>query len=69
MYLNNNALIYQGVAVSAMQIFIIRAALGVVFGVFISRIFYPQAPIYFTIGLCVVLVGLAYLTQYLRGRK
>lgn len=52
-----------------MQIFIIRAVLGVLFGVFISRIFYPRAPIYFTIGLCVVLVALAYLTQYLRGRK
>lgn len=52
-----------------MQVFIIRAVLGVLFGVLISRIFYPRAPIYFTIGLCVVLVALAYLTHYLRGRK
>jgi len=55
--------------VSAVQIFIIRAVLGILFAVFLSRIFYPRAPIYFTIGLCVVLVALAYLTEYLRRRK
>lgn len=51
------------------QIFIIRAVMGVVFGVILSRFFYPNAPLIFIILLCVILVGLAYLTQYLRQRK
>lgn len=53
----------------AMQIFIIRSVLGLVVGVFLSRFFFPRAPLYFTIGLCVVLVALAYLSEYLRKRK
>lgn len=55
--------------VSQLHVFIIRAVLGVVFGVFLSRFFYPQAPLVFIIGLVLVLVGLAYLTEYLRNRK
>jgi uncharacterized membrane protein HdeD (DUF308 family) len=51
------------------QIFIIRAIMGVVFGVILSRFFYPNAPLIFIIFLCIILVGLAYLTQYLRQRK
>jgi uncharacterized membrane protein HdeD (DUF308 family) len=51
------------------QIFIIRAIMGVVFGVILSRFFYPNAPLIFIILLCTILVGLAYLTQYLRQRK
>lgn len=51
------------------QIFIIRAIMGAVFGVILSRFFYPKAPLIFIILLCMILVGLAYLTQYLRQRK
>ena len=51
------------------QIFIIRAVMGILVGVFISRLFYPRAPLIFTIGLCAVLVALAYFTEYLRQRK
>jgi uncharacterized membrane protein YoaK (UPF0700 family) len=51
------------------QIFIIRAVLGAVFGVILSRFFYPGAPLIFIVLLCATLVGLAYLTQYLRQRK
>jgi F0F1-type ATP synthase assembly protein I len=51
------------------QIFIIRAIMGVVFGVILSKFFYPNAPLIFIILLCMVLVGLAYLTQYLRQRN
>lgn len=52
-----------------MQIFLIRAVLGVVFGVVLARFFYPQASRVFVIGLCAVLVALAYLTEYLGSRK
>lgn len=51
------------------QIFIIRAVIGVVFGAILSRFFYPDAPLIFIVGLCIMLVGLAYLSEYLRGRK
>ncbi len=51
------------------QIFIIRAIMGAVFGVILSKFFYPNAPLLFIVLLCMILVGLAYLTQYLRQRK
>jgi hypothetical protein len=49
--------------------FIIRAALGIGFGVILSRFFFPNAAPVFTVGLCLVLVALAYLDEYLRQRK
>jgi uncharacterized membrane protein HdeD (DUF308 family) len=55
--------------VARFQIFVIRAILGIVFGVILSRFFYPEAPLVFVIGLVLVLVGLAYFTEYLRNRK
>jgi ABC-type Mn2+/Zn2+ transport system permease subunit len=51
------------------QIFIIRAILGVVFAVVLARLFYPEASVIFVVGLCVALVALAYLTEYLRKRS
>jgi uncharacterized membrane protein HdeD (DUF308 family) len=61
--------IQRRLGVTNWQIFIIRAIMGVVFGVILSKWFYPNAPLIFIILLCVILVGLAYLTQYLRQRK
>lgn len=54
---------------SATQRLIIRALLGVVFGIILARFFYPKASPVFVAGLCAILVGLAYLVQYLRRRK
>ena len=51
------------------QIFIIRAILGVGFGVVLARIFYPEASVIFVAGLCTALVALAYLTEFLRKRS
>lgn len=61
--------IQRRLGVTNWQIFIIRAIMGAVFGVILSRFFYPNAPLIFIILLCMILVGLAYLTQYLRQRK
>jgi hypothetical protein len=55
--------------VPTIQKFIIRAVLGIVFGILLMRFFYPDAPIAFMGLLCAVLVGLSYLTEYLRRRK
>ncbi len=54
---------------SGTKIFIIRAILGIAFGIILSRFFYPEAPLISVVVLCAILVGLAYLTEYLRRRK
>lgn len=52
-----------------LKILIMRAVLGIGIGVMLWRFFYPNAPVVFVIGLCLVLVGLAYFAEYLRNRK
>lgn len=56
-------------AVNRLYVFFIRAIMGVIFGVFVSKVFYPKAPILFIVGLCSCLVVLAYVTEYLRQRS
>ena len=51
------------------QLFVIRAILGAVFAVILSRFFYPTANLAFVIGLGIVLVGLAYVSEYFHNRK
>ena len=55
--------------VNRRNVFIIRAVMGVLFGIFLSKVFYPRAPLIFLIGLCAALVVLAYVTEYLRQRS
>ena len=55
--------------VNRRNVFIIRAIMGVVFGILLSKFFYPQAPLLFIVGLCAALVVLAYVTEYLRQRS
>ena len=50
-------------------VFFIRVMMGAAFGVFLSKVFYPKAPILFIVGLCSALVVLAYVTEYLRLRS
>ncbi len=52
-----------------LTIFVIRAVIGLVFAVIVTRMFYGRInPIYIA-GLAVILVGLAYFAEYLRKRK
>ncbi len=51
------------------QVFVIRVILGAVFAVVISRVFYPEANLYYVAGLGIILVGLAYFAEYLRNRR
>jgi hypothetical protein len=48
--------------------FIVRALLGVLFGILLARIFRPEASIVFITGLSAALVALSYLSTYLRRR-
>jgi len=51
------------------QIFAIRAIMGLIFAVLITRFFRPDAGIPYMIGIWVILVGLAYFTGYIRDRR
>jgi len=43
--------------------------MGVLFGILLWKLFYPNAPLVFIVGLCAALVVLAYVTEYLRRRS
>lgn len=51
------------------HIFVIRAILGAVFAVILSRMFFPESNLVYIAGLGIILVGLAYFAEYLRNRK
>ncbi len=51
------------------QIFIIRAILAAVFAVVLVRMFYPQKPMAYALGLAVFLIGLAYYFEHIRKNK
>ncbi len=50
-------------------IFLIRALLGAMFAVLLVRMFYPQKPVGYTIGLAAFMVGMAYYFEYIRKNK
>ena len=51
------------------QIFIIRAVIGAVFAVVLTRMFYGKVHIAYVVGLAIIMEGLAYFAEYLRHRK
>ena len=51
------------------HIFVIRALLGLGFAAIVARMFFGQIDIPYVIGLAIILVGLAYFSEYLRNRK
>ncbi|MBW2366261.1 MAG: hypothetical protein JRH15_00065 [Deltaproteobacteria bacterium] len=54
---------------SGIWVLVLRAILGIVFAVVISRFFFPRASLVYVVGLGLILVALAYLAEYLRNRK
>jgi hypothetical protein len=51
------------------HVFVVRAILGIVFAVVLSRFFYPDTRIIYVIALGIFLVGMAYFFEYLRENK
>jgi len=51
------------------HIFVIRAILGVFGAVILTRIFFGQVDMVYVVGLAIILVGLAYFSEYLRNRR
>ncbi len=52
-----------------LNVLILRAVVGLIFAFLLLRVFYPEASAITAVGLGIVLVGLAYLFDYLRSRK
>ena len=50
-------------------VFILRAFLGAGFAVILWRIFFPNTKIIYVAALAILLVGLAYVSEYFRHRK
>ncbi|MBI5589880.1 MAG: hypothetical protein HY881_05310 [Deltaproteobacteria bacterium] len=59
----------KGYSVTRFYIFILRVILGAAFAVILMRMFYPQTQMIYTVGLWGLLVGMAYVFEYLRARK
>jgi uncharacterized membrane protein YcaP (DUF421 family) len=55
--------------VNQLTIFVIRAVIGLVFAVIVTRMFYGRINPMYIAGLAVILVGLAYFSEYLRKRR
>ena len=51
------------------QIFAIRAIIGLVAAFFLTRMFYGRINPMYIAGLAIILVGLAYFSEYLRKRR
>ncbi len=51
------------------NIFVMRAILGAVFAVILSRFFYPGTNPLYVAGLGIFLVGMAYILEYWRNRN
>lgn len=52
-----------------LQNFAIRAVVGLIFAVVITRFFRPDYGVPYMVGLWIILVGLSYFTGYLRDRR
>lgn len=52
-----------------LQIFVIRIILGAIFAVILARFFFPKANPAFAMGLGILLVGLAYVSEYFHNRN
>ncbi|MEW6077623.1 MAG: hypothetical protein AB1724_07425 [Thermodesulfobacteriota bacterium] len=56
-------------AVTKLTIFIIRLLMGAFFGLILTRFFFPGSPWTTMVGIGILLVFLAYVFDYLRGRR
>jgi len=59
----------EGNHLNQFQIFFIRAIIGAFLAVVITRMFTGKIHIPYIVGLAIIMVGLAYFSEYLRNRK
>jgi hypothetical protein len=54
--------------VTRFHIFVIRAILGAAFAVMMTRFFFGRVDPIYVVGLAILIVGLAYVSEYFRNR-
>ena len=59
----------EGLTMNQLTIFIVRAVVGLAFAAIVTRIFFGRIDPVYVVGLAIIMVGLAYLAEYLRGRR
>lgn len=52
-----------------LSIFIVRTVVGLAFAAIVTRIFFGKIDPVYVVGLASIMVGLAYLAEFLRKRK
>ena len=52
-----------------LTILFIRAIVGLAFAAIVTRIFFGRIDPVYVVGLAIIMVGLAYLAEFLRKRK
>ena len=52
-----------------LTIFFIRAVVGLAFAAIVTRIFFGRIDPVYVLGLATIMIGLAYLAEYLRSRR
>jgi hypothetical protein len=52
-----------------LTIFVIRAVVGLAFAAIMCRLFFGSLNPAYVVGLAIILVGLAYVAEYLRRRR
>ncbi len=62
-------MLFKVTAMTKLMIFIIRALMGAFFAFFLTRIFFPEATWTTIAEVGILLVFLAYVFDYLRGRR
>jgi hypothetical protein len=55
--------------VNQFSIFVIRAVVGLAFAAIVTRIYFGRIDPVYVVGLAIIMVGLAYLAEFLRKRK
>jgi len=55
--------------VNQLSIFIVRTVVGLAFAAIVTRIFFGKIDPVYVVGLAIIMVGLAYLAEFLRKRK
>jgi len=66
---NENISHFKDNILNQFQMFVIRAVIGLVVAVVITRMFTGRIYIPYIAGLAIILVGLAYFSEYLRQRR
>ena len=67
--IKTNSNLCEGNKLNEFQMFIIRAVIGLFVAVVITKMFTGRIHIPYVVGLAIIMVGLAYFSEYLRNRK